>query len=106
MGRTCKLHIPVTEGYFEDHYFTEGPTSDPYPVHSLELDGVDLRVGDPTCWDEWFPEVARCCALASAEVLCPAALAPKGYFTLMVLVASSTPSVGCWWKRPGTRPSR
>ena len=48
VGRTCKLHIPVTEGYFEDHYFTEGPTNDPYPVHSLELDGVDLMVGDPT----------------------------------------------------------
>ena len=51
-GRTPKLHIPVTEGYFENHYFTEGPTDDPYPVHSLELDGVDLRVGNPTCWDE------------------------------------------------------
>ena len=22
VGRTRKLHIPVTEGYFEDHYFT------------------------------------------------------------------------------------
>ncbi len=47
-GRTRKLHIPVTEGYLEDHSFTEGPTDDPYPMHSLELDGVDLRVGNPT----------------------------------------------------------
>ena len=70
VGRTRKLHIPVTEGYFEDHYFTEGPAGDPYPVHSLELDGVDLKVGNPTCWDEWFPEVARCYALAGADVLC------------------------------------
>ena len=70
VGRTRKLHIPVTEGYFEDHYFTEGPADDPYPVHSLELDGVDLKVGNPTCWDEWFPEVARCYALAGADVLC------------------------------------
>ena len=70
IGRTRKLHIPVTEGYFEDHYFTEGPADDPYPVHSLELDGVDLKVGNPTCWDEWFPEVARCYALAGADVLC------------------------------------
>ena len=43
VGRTRKLHIPVTEGYFEDHYFTEGPADDPYPVHSLELDGVASR---------------------------------------------------------------
>ena len=70
VGRTRKLHIPVTEGYFEDHYFTEDPTDDPYPVHSLELDSVDLRVGNPTCWDQWFPGVARCCALAGADVLC------------------------------------
>lgn len=39
-------------------------------MHSLELDGVDLKVGNPTCWDEWFPEVARCYALAGADVLC------------------------------------
>jgi N-carbamoylputrescine amidase len=70
LGRTRKLHIPVTEGYFEDHYFTEGPADDPYPVHNLELDGVDLKVGNPTCWDEWFPEVARCYALSGADVLC------------------------------------
>ena len=70
VGRTRKLHIPVTEGYFEDHYFAEGPADDPYPVHRLELDGVDLKVGNPTCWDEWFPEVARCYALAGADVLC------------------------------------
>ena len=70
VGRTRKLHIPVTEGYFEDDYFAEGPADDPYPVHRLELDGVDLKVGNPTCWDEWFPEVARCYALAGADVLC------------------------------------
>ena len=70
VGRTRKLHIPVTEGYFEDDYFAEGPAEDPYPVHKLELDGVDLKVGNPTCWDEWFPEVARCYALAGADVLC------------------------------------
>ena len=70
VGRTRKLHIPVTEGYFEDHYFAEGPADDPYPVHTLTLDGQDLKVGNPTCWDEWFPEVARCYALRGADVLC------------------------------------
>lgn len=70
VGRTRKLHIPVTEGYFEDHYFAEGPADNPYPVHTLELDGLDLKLGNPTCWDEWFPEVARCYALAGADLLC------------------------------------
>ena len=70
VGFTRKLHIPVTEGYFEDHYFAEGPATDPYPVHTLGLDGQDLKVGNPTCWDEWFPEVPRCYALAGADLLC------------------------------------
>ena len=70
VGFTRKLHIPVTEGYFENHYFAEGPATDPYPVHTLGLDGQDLNVGNPTCWDEWFPEVPRCYALAGADLLC------------------------------------
>ena len=70
VGFTRKLHIPVTEGYFEDQYFAEGPATDPYPVHTLGLDGQDLNVGNPTCWDEWFPEVPRCYALAGADLLC------------------------------------
>jgi len=70
VGFTRKLHIPVTEGYFEDHYFAEGPATDPYPVHTLGLDGQDLNLGNPTCWDEWFPEVPRCYALAGADLLC------------------------------------
>ena len=69
VGHTRKLHIPVTEGYFEDHYFAEGPTESPYPVHRLETDSVDLNLGLPTCWDEWFPEVARSYALGGAELL-------------------------------------
>ena len=39
----------------------------PYPVH--ELAGLGVRLGCPTCWDEWFPEVARAYALDGAEVL-------------------------------------
>ena len=67
---TRKLHIPVTAGYHEDLYFAEGADSNPYPVHALPLDGGDLAVGLPTCWDEWFPEVARCYGLAGADLLC------------------------------------
>ncbi len=70
VARTRKLHIPVTAGYYEDQYFTPGPADgEPYPVYELELDGVAANVGLPTCWDEWFPEVARNYSLRNAEVL-------------------------------------
>lgn len=69
IGKTPKLHIPVTEGYFEDQYFQPGPNSNPYPVYELNIPGSP-RVGLPTCWDEWFPEVARAYGLAGADVLC------------------------------------
>lgn len=68
LARTRKLHIPVTAGYYEDHYFRPGPAEDPYPVTALALPS-QARVGLPTCWDEWFPELARAYALAGADVL-------------------------------------
>ena len=68
VGRTRKLHIPVTAGYYEDTYFRPGPAETPYPVVDVELPSAP-RVGLPTCWDEWFPEVARAYSLGGAEVL-------------------------------------
>jgi N-carbamoylputrescine amidase len=68
-GRTRKLHIPVTAGYFEDEYFAAGPVEDPYPIYDLAAGSTPLRLGMPTCWDEWFPEVTRAYSLAGAEVL-------------------------------------
>ena len=65
VARTRKLHIPVTAGYYEDQYFRPGDSADPYPV--IELGGAHL--GLPTCWDQWFPELARAYALAGADVL-------------------------------------
>ncbi|MDF0529653.1 hydrolase [Tsukamurella sp. 8F] len=68
LARTRKLHIPVTAGYYEDTYFRQGPTDDAYPVHAPEgLGGA--RFGLPTCWDEWFPEVARMYSLGGADAL-------------------------------------
>lgn len=67
VARTPKLHIPVTEGYFEDKYFQPGPANpEPYPVYEI----AGSRIGLPTCWDEWFPEVARSYALRGADLLC------------------------------------
>lgn len=68
LARTRKLHIPVTAGYYEHTYFRGGPGDDAYPVYQP----VGMRgalVGLPTCWDQWFPEVARIYSLAGAELL-------------------------------------
>ncbi|BEL03249.1 hydrolase [Actinoplanes sichuanensis] len=65
VGRTRKTHIPVTEGYVEDKYFRPGPADDAYPIHYSGNVGYGL----PTCWDEWFPEVARSYALKGADLL-------------------------------------
>lgn len=66
VARTRKLHIPVTPGYHEDRYFRPGPAGpDAFPVLALG----EARLGLPTCWDQWFPEVARAYGLAGAEVL-------------------------------------
>jgi N-carbamoylputrescine amidase len=63
VARTRKLHIPVTAGYHEDRWFRPGDTG--HPVVPVE----QALVGFPTCWDQWFPELARAYALAGADVL-------------------------------------
>ena len=63
LARTRKMHLPVTAGYYEDRYFRVGDTG--YPVVAV----AGTVVGFPTCWDEWFPEVARLYALHGAEVI-------------------------------------
>lgn len=66
VSRTRKLHIPVTAGYYEDRYFRPGPAdAEPFPVVALG----DARLGFPTCWDQWFPELARAYSLAGADVI-------------------------------------
>jgi N-carbamoylputrescine amidase len=68
VARTRKLHIPISAGYYEDTYFRPGPADDnPYPVY--EPAGLGARIGMPTCWDEWFPEVARHYSLGGAEIV-------------------------------------
>ena len=63
VASTRKLHIPVTAGYYEDRYFRHGDTG--YPV----VDVGEAKFGFPTCWDQWFPELARAYSLAGAEVI-------------------------------------
>ena len=66
VARTRKLHIPITAGYYEDKYFRPGPgDSEAFPLVGLG----EVQLGLPTCWDQWFPEVARAYSLEGAEVL-------------------------------------
>jgi len=65
VARTRKLHIPITAGYYEDRYFRPGDDEDGYPVVELG----EARFGFPTCWDQWFPELARAYSLGGAEVI-------------------------------------
>jgi N-carbamoylputrescine amidase len=66
LARTRKLHIPVTAGYHEDRYFRPGPgDGEAYPLVGL----AEVNLGLPTCWDQWFPEVARAYSLQGADVL-------------------------------------
>lgn len=75
VAATRKLHLPVTEGYFEDRWFTHGDSG--HPVHALQLTRTDrtgsgvatVRAGFPTCWDQWFCETARAYALGDADVV-------------------------------------
>ena len=64
--RTRKLHIPITTGYYEDKYFTPGPAG-PDAFHTLPVGSAEF--GFPTCWDQWFPELARAYSLNGAAVL-------------------------------------
>lgn len=66
LARTRKLHIPMTAGYHEDRYFRPGPgDSDPFPLIPVG----ETQLGLPTCWDQWFPEVARAYSERGADVL-------------------------------------
>lgn len=63
LGVYRKSHIPEGPGYHEKYYFSPGDTG--FRVWNTRY-GV---VGAGICWDQWFPEAARCMALQGAEVL-------------------------------------
>ena len=59
-----KTHIPVTAGYYEDKYFDPG-NSKPDVVKIKEA-----VIATPTCWDQWFPELARVYGLLNTDLIC------------------------------------
>ncbi|MCD7818257.1 MAG: N-carbamoylputrescine amidase [Lachnospiraceae bacterium] len=63
MGVYRKTHIPDDHYYQEKFYFTLGNTG--FRVWNTRYG----RVGVGICWDQWFPETARCMALEGAELI-------------------------------------
>ena len=63
LGVYRKTHIPNDVGYQEKQYFSPGDTG--FRVWNTRY----AKVGVGICWDQWFPESARCMALLGAEIL-------------------------------------
>ena len=58
-----KMHIPDDPRFYEKYYFTLG---------DLGFQAVDTEHGKISvliCWDQWFPESARICALKGAQII-------------------------------------
>lgn len=63
LGNYRKAHIPDGPGYQEKFYFSPGNSG--FRVWETRFG----KLGVGICWDQWFPEAARCMALMGAEML-------------------------------------
>lgn len=63
LGTYRKTHIPNGPGYQEKQYFNPGDSG--FKVWQTRYG----KIGVGICWDQWFPESARCMALMGAEIL-------------------------------------
>ena len=60
LGVYRKTHIPDDHYYQEKFYFTPGDTG--FKVFDTRFGTIGVGI----CWDQWFPETARCMALHTA----------------------------------------
>ena len=63
LGIYRKTHIPDDHFYQEKFYFTPGDTG--FKVFDTRFGHIGVGI----CWDQWFPETARCMAVQGAEML-------------------------------------
>lgn len=63
LGTYRKSHIPDGPGYEEKFYFNPGDTG--FRVWNTRYG----KIGVGICWDQWYPEAARCMTLMGAEML-------------------------------------
>ena len=69
-----KVHIPQDPGFFEKGYFYPGNS---YKVFSTRHGRIAVLI----CFDQWFPEAARCVALDGADIIFyPTAIGHPGPF--------------------------
>jgi len=74
LGTYRKSHIPDGPGYEEKFYFNPGDTG--FKVWDTRFG----KIGVGICWDQWFPESARCMTLMGAELLFyPTAIGTEPY---------------------------
>jgi agmatine deiminase len=63
LGTYRKAHIPHDPYFYEKDYFEAGDSE--YKVYDTPF----ARIGVLICYDQWFPEPARICALKGAEII-------------------------------------
>jgi N-carbamoylputrescine amidase len=63
LTRTRKTHIPEFPHYHENLYFEPADTD----CGVVEVAGAVFSF--PTCWDQWFPELARAVSMQGAQVI-------------------------------------
>ena len=63
LGVYRKSHIPNAQGYQEKEYFSPGDTG--FRVFNTRYGKVGILI----CWDQWFPEAARCLTLMGADII-------------------------------------
>ena len=69
LGKYRKMHIPDDPLYYEKFFFTPGDLG--YRVFRTKYADIGVLI----CWDQWFPEAARLCAMNGAEmILIPTAI--------------------------------
>ncbi len=85
LGKYRKTHIPDGMPYAEKFFFTPGDTG--FKVWKTKYASIGVGI----CWDQWFPEAARCMALLGAELL----LYPTAIGSEPVLQTDSKPH----WQR-------
>jgi len=76
-----KVHIPQDPGFFEKCYFYPG---EHYAVHETRYGRIAVMI----CYDQWFPEAARCVALDGADIIF--------YPTAIGNLCNDPPSEGDW----------
>ncbi|MGL5258938.1 MAG: N-carbamoylputrescine amidase [Lachnospiraceae bacterium] len=59
-----KSHIPDDHYYQEKFYFKPGNTG--FKVFETPFGKIGIGI----CWDQWFPETARCLTLMGADLIC------------------------------------